>query len=154
MAGCNIYSEYIFSVTSIIRNRKLQGKPTYTAFLDAVKAFDRVDRDLLLFKLLNIGIKGHAYENIKSIYKEATCAVNVNNMLTDWFKTESGVKQGDTLSPTLFNIFNSFNLGIDIGGFRISILLYADDVVLLGESEQDLQKMLDCVYSWSKKIKI
>ncbi len=78
---------------------------------------------------------------------------------------ESGVKQGDTLSPTLFNIFindlandvNSLNLGIDIhdiGGFRISIFLYADDIVLLGESEQDLQKMLDCVYNWSKKFKI
>ncbi len=35
-----------FSVTSITRNRKLQGKPTYTAFLDAEKTFDRVDRDL------------------------------------------------------------------------------------------------------------
>ncbi len=71
-------------------------------------------------------------------------------MLTDWFKTESGLKQGDTLSPTLFNIFindlanivNSLNIGIDIGRFRISILLYEDDIVLLGESEQDLQKCL------------
>ncbi len=124
--------------------------------MDAEKAFDRVDRDLLLYKLLNIGIKGHIYENIKSIYKEATCAVYVNNMLTDWFKTESGVKQGDTLSPTLFNIFindlandvNSLNLGIDVGGFRICI--YADDIVLLGKSEQDLQKMHDCVINWNK----
>ncbi len=85
-------------------------------------------------------------------------------MLTDWFKTEGGVKLGDTLSPTLFNIFindpdlandtNSLNLGIDIGGFGISILLYADEIVLLSESEQDLQKILDCVYNWSKKFKI
>ncbi len=51
-------SEHIFSITFIIRNRKQQGKPTYTAFLDAEKAFDREDRDLLLYKLLNIGIKG------------------------------------------------------------------------------------------------
>ncbi len=82
-------------------------------------------------------------------------------MLTDWFKTESEVKQGDTLSPTLFDIFindlandvNSLNLGIDIGGFRISIL-YADGIVLLGESEQDLQKILDCEYNWNKKFKV
>ncbi len=69
--------------------------------MDAEKAFDRVDKDLSLYKLLNIGIKGHIYENIKSIYKEGTCAVNVNNMLTDRFKTERGIKQGDTLSPTI-----------------------------------------------------
>ena len=41
----------------------------------------------------------------KNIYQEAYCAINVNNYLTDWFKTESDVKQGDTLSPTLFNVF-------------------------------------------------
>ncbi len=64
------YSQHILSVTSIIRNRKLQGKPTYTAFMDVEKAFDMVDKDLLLYKWLNIGIKGHIYEYIKSIYKK------------------------------------------------------------------------------------
>lgn len=157
--SCN---EHIFSLTSIIRNRKIQGKQTYTAFLDAEKAFDRVDRNLLLYKLLTLGLKGHIYENIKCIYHEAICCINVNNMLTDWFKTDSGVKQGDTLSPTLFNIFindlvtdvKSLNLGIDIDGCKVSILLYADDIVLIAESESDLQKMLDCVYNWSQKFKI
>ncbi len=83
-------------------------------------------------------------------------------MLTDWFQTYCGLIQGDTLSPTLFNIFindlvddvNSLNLGVFIDGHRISILLYADDIVLLGETEKDLQKMLDSVYKWSKKYKI
>ncbi len=51
------------------------------------------------------------------------CLVNVNEMLTDWFITKSGVKQDDTHSPTLFGIFindivhevNNLNLGINIG---------------------------------------
>ncbi len=83
-------------------------------------------------------------------------------MLPDWFQTYSVVIQGDTLLPTLFNILindlvndvNSFNLGVTIDGYRISILLYADDIVLLGETEKDLEKMLDSVYKWSKKYKI
>ncbi len=82
-------------------------------------------------------------------------------MLTDWFQIYSGVIQGDILSPTLFNIFindvvddvNSLNLGVTIDGHRISILLYADDIVLLGETEKDLQKILDSIYKWSKKYK-
>ncbi len=122
-------SEHLFVLTTIIRNRKLQGKSTFTAFIDAEKAFDRVDRELLLFKLLNVGIKGHIYENIKAIYKEAICSINVNKMLTDWFQTYSGVVQGDTLSPTLFNKFindlvedvNPLTLGVTIDGHRISI---------------------------------
>lgn len=155
-------SEHIFTVTTIIRNRISEGKPTYAAFLDAEKAFDRIDRNLLLYKLISLGITGHIYENIKAIYKEATCAINVNNMLTEWFETESGVKQGDTLSPTLFNIFindlvpeiNALGLGVQFDNRSISILLYADDIILLSETEEGLQKMLDCVYSWSKKNKI
>ncbi len=127
-------SEHLFVLTTIIKNRKLQGKSTFTAFLD-------IDRELLLFKLLNLGIKDHIYENIKAIYKQTICCINVNNMLTDWFQTYSSVIQGDTLSPTLFNIIindlvddvNYLNLGVTIDGHRISILLYADDILLLGE---------------------
>ncbi len=79
-------SEHLFILTTIIRNRKLQGKSTFTAFLDVEKAFDRVDRELLLFKLLNLGIKGHIYQNIKAIYKEVICCINVNNMILIGFK--------------------------------------------------------------------
>ncbi len=80
-------------------------------------------------------------------------------MLTDWFITQSGVKQGDTLSPTLFGIFfndiahevNNLNLGINIGNRTLSILLYADDIVLLSDTEEGLQTMLNTVYAWSMR---
>ncbi len=51
-------------------------------------------------------------------------------------------------------IVTPLNLGVTIDGHRISILLYADDIVLLCVTEKDLQKMLDSVYKWSKKYKI
>ncbi len=98
-------SEHIFTLSIILRSRKSQNKSTFLAFLDAEKAFDRIDRDLLLYKLLLNGVKGHVYESIKAIYQESICSINVNNMLTKWFDTNCGVKQGDTLSPTIFGIF-------------------------------------------------
>ncbi len=69
-------------------------------------------------------------------------------MLTDWFQTYSGVIQGDTLSQNRFNIFinklvdnvNCLNLGVTIDGHRVSILLYADDTVLLSEIEKRFTK--------------
>ncbi len=78
------------------------------------------------------------------------CCINVNNMLTDWFQTYSGVIQGDIFSPTLFNIFindlvddvNSLNLGVTIDGHRISILLYADDIVLKMKLKKILKRCL------------
>ena len=42
----------------------------------------------------------------------------------------------------------SFDLGIDIGGEKACILLYADDIVLLANTESDLQKLLDGLYTW------
>lgn len=71
----------------------------------------------------------------------------------------TGVKQGDILSPTLFSIFlNDFAIGIkDLGrgvnifGEEISLLLYADDIVLLAENEANLQKMLDYLHDYCFK---
>ncbi len=95
----------------------------------------KVDRDLLLYKLLLNRVKGHIYESIKAIYQESICSININNMLTEWF---------DTLSPTIFGIFindiiddvKSVNIGINIDGINVCILLYADDIVLLSEKIQ------------------
>ena len=69
------------------------------------------------------------------------------------------VKQGDVLSPSLFSIYlndlavevKSLNCGVDIDRCNVSILLYADDIVLLSPDEPSLQQMLDVIASWCKK---
>ncbi len=98
------WSGHIFTLSTTLRNRKFQNKSTFLAFLDAEKVFDRIDRDLLLYILLTNGVKCHIYESIKAIYQESICSINVNNMLIEWFDMHCGVKQGDTLLPTIFGI--------------------------------------------------
>ena len=105
---------------------------------------------MLLFKLLINGLRGKIYQCIKAMYLSTKCCLNINTVLTDWFSTESGLKQGDNLSSTLWNIFlndlvdeiNNLNVGIPIDDHMLSILLYADDMVLLAENEQNLQLMI------------
>ena len=46
---------------------------------------------------------------------------------------------------------NSQNLGVAFGNSRISILLYADDIVLFSENEMNLQKMLTIIDKWGLK---
>ena len=155
-------TDHVYTLSTILRNRIAQRQSTFIAYLDAEKAFDRIDRDLMLYKLLKVGVHGHLYENIKAIYSKSLCSISINDLLTDWFDTKSGVRQGDTLSPTLFGIFvndvvtdvNKLNVGLDISGRQISILLYADDIVLLSESEDGLQTMLNEIDNWSRKWRI
>ena len=42
----------------------------------------------------------------------------------------------------------SLNCGVKLGDTTISILLYADDIALISESEDSLQRMLDVVNNW------
>ena len=57
------------------------------------------------------------------------------------------------LSPILFSIYinklieelKSTNIGIDIGGVKINTLFYADDIILIAEKIEELQKLMDVV---------
>ena len=80
-------------------------------------------------------------------------------MFADWFGQDAGVRQGDTLVPTLFALYindlalevNLLGKGVPIGDQdMVSILLYADDVVLLSETEEWLQDMLNTLHGWSR----
>ena len=151
--------DHIYVLTTVIRNRKENGLPTYCCFIDFAKAFDSVHYEFLWHKLLACGVHGNMLNTIKALYRNLESCVRVNGRLTDWFSQVSGVRQGDTLAPTLFAIFindlaleiRSLGLGIPTqNDENISILMYADDVVLISDSEEGLQNMLDTVHDWSK----
>ena len=99
------------------------------------------------------------YKAVRALYSKPLSCVRLNEVNTEWFETTSGVKQGDSLSPTLFCIFindriteiNGLGKGIKLGTSQLSILIFADDIALLAENEQDLQSMLNCVHSWCDK---
>ena len=151
--------DHIFVLTTIIRNRKAQGLSTFAAFVDMKKAFDWVNRDLLFYKLLNYGINGNFYNAIKNMYQNPFSCINVNGFLSPWFSTNSGVRQGDVLSPTLFSVYlndlaveiNELHIGIPVGDRMISALLYADDIVIVADSEDKLQTAITVLAHWCQK---
>ena len=89
----------------------------------------------------------------------SSSCVRINDEISDWFAIDSGVKQGCILSPVLFSMFiddlardiKSLGKGISLDGELIASLLYADDIVVLGNSEDDLQVILNCIDAWCGK---
>ena len=108
-------------------------------------------------KLANSGIHGKMLNSIKSLYQDVRYAVKVDNHITLWFDVNLGLKQGCLLSTT-FNIYINdlsallelSNKEILIDGKRITHLLYADDLILMGDSESDLQYLLDILATWCR----
>ena len=142
------------------------GKETFLSFIDYKKAFDSVDRNLLFFKLSKLGISGRMYRAILALYECPQARVVLDGQATDFFSCPIGVKQGDSLSPTLFAAFindlateiRESGIGITIATLSealpdmlVNILLYADDIVLLAENEQDLQGLLNVTERWCRK---
>jgi hypothetical protein len=154
--GC---PDQLFSLVEILQNRGKKG--TFCCFIDVKKAFDRVFRAGLWEKIADVGVKGKMWRVLRSIYESVESCVMINGHVTDWFQIHTGVRQGCVLSPLLYALFindlvkelNALNRGVEIeeGGKKLSALLYADDIVLLAENKQDLQRMLDVVAGYAKK---
>ncbi|KAI5707335.1 hypothetical protein M8J77_000363 [Diaphorina citri] len=86
---------------------------------------------------------------IKACMTTAQCKVRVNGQLSDTFEVRTGLKQGDCLSPILFNIIlerairrvTTMNTGIEIGR-KVNILAYADDIILISDSKEGIKSLV------------
>lgn len=71
-------------------------------FLDAAKAFDRVDHKILLHSLFEIGVDGHELQWFASYLTDRCIRTRVMNCLSEEAFISSGVPQGSVLGPLLF----------------------------------------------------
>src|SRR5215469_17078075 len=85
----------------------------------------------------------------KTCVQETRSTVRIEGTLSPFFENKTGLKQGDPLSPILFNlalqkVIQSIKMvpsGIKIGEEQLTILAYADDIALIGRNEIELRKL-------------
>jgi hypothetical protein len=98
--------QYSFILKSLISKylKKNKGK-IYACFVDLRKAFDSLWHNGLIYKLMinRIGVK--FLNIINDMYNCSLSAIKNQNKISPFFNLERGVKQGDSLNPTLFNYF-------------------------------------------------
>ena len=149
--------QHIFSLVTLIKNNLVSKKSVYTTFVDFRKAFDVTDRQLLYYKLLKGGVYGPIFEIIRQIYQNNTSVMRLNGHLSNELSTTQGLRQGDNLSPCLFNYYinglietlRESNEGVRISELeKLCVLAYVDDIVIISETPEGLQNLLDILTKW------
>jgi hypothetical protein len=86
---------------------------------------------------------------VKELNTDTTARIRTNNQTSRPITIKNGVRQGDSLSPVLFNLIMDKiivnlpkELGYRMGNDPIHIICYADEAVLIADSEENLQTLL------------
>ena len=104
-----------------------RGKLTCAVYLDLSKAFDTVDKNILIKKLEHYGIRGVALKLLESYINNRRQCTNISRVLSDLIYIELGVPQGSNLGPLLILIYIN-----DLSGASSLVTkLFADDTCLL-----------------------
>ena len=169
--------DHIFTLKMLIDLYLFKKKRIYCCFIDYSKAFDTIPRIELWRKLLNCNIKGKIFQLVQNLYNKAKSSVIINGKLSDSFPCQTGVRQGDNLSPLLFSIYlhdlehflhdkyEGLKLTSEIQNehkivnemekyIKLFVLMYADDTILLAESEKELQNALNAMSDYCEMWKL
>ena len=158
-------SDNVYILSQIIKYYKSNNQKVFTCFVDFKKAFDTVSRPALFVKMAKLKIGGNFLKTIQSLYENDNFNIKIGNKLTEPIHCRQGVRQGDGLSSTLFNIFindlpslfNERNSNpAKLNNIAIGCLLYADDLVIMSESQTGLQcslnKLAEYCQKWHLKV--
>lgn len=147
----------VVALNEICGRRAAVGKPTYLAFLDLKKAYDRVPHGALMQTLRRFGVHGNALSFIQKLYAVSSSRVRLSCGLSEEIKLCRGLRQGCPLSCLLYDMFADDSryslqgLGVEVPGVteRAAKLDFADDQVLLAGSAAELKEMLNRMSAWA-----
>ena len=164
-------TDALYSMRRLIELARDYNTPLHAAFVDFRKAFDSVNRPTLWRLLRARGVSPKLVSLIEDLYSGCEACTSANGHTSAWFPMSTGVRQGCPMSPTLFNVFMDFMARLvadrcaqrGIQGFRVAfrfgdqlvtapgrsdecltmlMLLYADDLVLIADSDEGLAAAL------------
>ena len=141
----------VFTLKQIIDYYTKRSSPVYICFLDASKAFDRINHWTLFRKLIKRKIHWQIIRLMVFWYCTQSFSVTWGNHMSSCFNVTNGVRQGGILSPILFSVYmddlslllNSSKVGCAMNGVTINHLMYADDTCLIAPTPAALQQLLN-----------
>ena len=147
----------IFTVKSVIKYYNLCNSPVFTCFLDASKAYDRVNHYTLFKKLLKRSVSIIVVQMLMFWYSKQEVCIRRETEMSSYFNISNRVPQGKILSPSLLAIYmddlssllNTSRIGCLISDVCIIHVFYADHLCLMPPCAIALQELINicCLYS-------
>ena len=140
--------------------RYLSHQSVTIASIDVAKAFDTVSQDAILAICAANGLSRSDLILLKNMYRDCQTCLKVNGVQSQKIWIRRGVKQGDPLSPILFNLvvdqllrrLEKSGYGIAIDGKLLCCLAYADDLLLFGRDVQEIEALAQLAVEYYSEV--
>ncbi|KAL5142307.1 LINE-1 reverse transcriptase [Glycine soja] len=134
--------EAIYLLRRVMEQYRMDQQDLHLIFIDLEKACDRVPREILWKALEKKGVRVAYIRAIQDMYDRVSTSVRTQGGESDDFPITIGLHQGSTLSPYLFTLILDV-LTEQIQEIAPRCILFADDIVLFGESREELNERLE-----------
>ena len=152
-------TDHIFCTRQVLEKKWEYNEAVQQLLIDFKKAYDSVRREVLYNILMEFGVPKKLVRLIKMCLNETYSRVRVGKNLSDMFPIKNGLKQGDDLSPLLFNFALEYAIrrvqvnqdGLKLNGTH-QLLASADDVNILGGNAHTVKENAETLVGATKEI--
>lgn len=144
-------ADNVFCIKQTIEKRSSTNQETHLMFIDLHKAYDTVPVTKLWKVLQETNINHTLINALQNLYMDSTSRVKIGKRLSKSFPVNKGLRQGCSVSPTLFKIYvakalhqwkkKCKGMGVYIGDTCLYTLQFADDQVIIANDKDDIEYM-------------
>jgi sorting nexin-29 len=149
-------TDHILTIRQVMEKFYEYNKDLHILFVDFKQAYDSIDREILWTR--TFGIPRKLVRLVEICNQQTYCKVRFMGETSEAFECKTGLKQGNALSPILFNlalekVIRDMHEKREMELVRMNnILAYADDLVILGSSINEIKTSAEKLFKASQNM--